>query len=290
MKIGTVFASTGGNKLARSIRSFHRMEPQLNLHVVFDVGSNSWQQRNHGTTQWVEARHYVKTRYFPANRAHINGTLNEGMRWMAELGFDHVLLLHDDLIFSPLWRHRHALSKWFDKAPVGTGMRFAHLETFVPDTDRRRRSEDWDREDLEGKSLWRFLTKYNKFHDGWELRPPGASFWFKYEGPDKVRKWNRLGPTAQLVPVKSWAEVGGFDEHDGIFYDQHYPSECFKRKMAPVWAVPNFPHIHLHNQSMNPWGDPAPGPWGDSMLAFEKRYGANWAGFWKDDWEEKWHD
>jgi len=285
MSIGTVFATTGGSKLARCLRSFARMEPDVQPHVVLDTSSNTWKRNQRlDVPPNTPVRHIV-------NSAHINGVLNAALEWMKELGHTHAALFHDDLIFSPLPEHRYSLSEWFTHPLVQTssGLRYSHFETFVPEVDSRRASEVWEYEDLESPELWTFLKTFTMC-DGVDCRPPGRSFWFKYEGPDKVRKWNRLGPTGQIVPLATWEQVGKFDEVEGIFYDGEYPSECFKRKLPPVYAVTNFPYIHLHNQSMNPWGDPAPNGFGNTGAAYERRYHADWPGFWGGDWEEKWKD
>jgi hypothetical protein len=290
--VGIVFASTGGNKMVRTLRSFQKMEPDTPVHIVFDVSSHSWQiDKNNPPKEWFEQQPGVEVIYLVQNNAHINGALNAGIGWMEHLGFKYAALFHDDLVFSPLAEHQRSISNWWRCTEpllrISSGFRFTHFETFVPEEDSRRKPEDWDKEDLESEELWQYL-KGHSMVDGREIRPPGRSFWFKYEGPDVVRKWNRLGPTGQVVPIKTWRWVGRFDEKEGIFYDGEYPSECFRRGLPPVYAVTNFPYIHLHNQTMNPWRDPAPGVWGDTMAAYVKRFGADWAGFWKDDWEAKW--
>lgn len=294
LKIGVVFGSTGGTKLYRTVRSFRKMEPDLPIHVVIDESSFTWKHNPASPSELLDAVQCpIKC---VINKAHINGCLNSCIDWVGELGYDYACLFHDDLVFSPLPEHAGSISKWLDNEELilkSSGIRLSHFETFTNDIDSRRPSEEWDKEDLESEELWQFLKGYTCI-DGTEIRPPNKSFWFKYEGPDKVRKWNRLGPTGQIVPVQTWRDVGRFDEKEGIFYDQEYPSECYFRKLPPVWSVPNFPYIHLHNQSMNPWGDPAPGPWSDCMKAYGLRFKARfdkpepWAAFWGDDWEEKW--
>lgn len=296
MNIGVVFASTGGNKVVRTVRSFQRMEPGLTCHIVMDMDSNTYKLTNQiESSNWLLNNPGVRLRAVH-NKAHINGALNQALRWMAQEGYEYACLFHDDLVFSHLPIHRGSLSAWFSSAFItrnSSGLRFSHFETFVPDLDSRRHADEWDKEDLESDELWKFLSTFTRI-DGTEIRPPGRSFWFKYEGPDINRKWNRLGPTGQIVPIKTWKEVGEFDEKDGIFYDQEYPSECYRRGLPPVYSVTNFPYIHLHNQSMNPWGDPAPGLWGDTMKAFGKRFERRydkpdpWAAFWGDDWERLW--
>jgi len=144
---------------------------------------------------------------------------------------------------------------------------------------------------MEDPALWEYLKEaYSTVaFDGQDINPPGRSFWFRYEGPRGICKWNRLGPTGQVFPIATWEKLGRFDEVDGIFYDSEYPTECFLKKLPPVYAVTNFPFIHLHNQSVNPWADPARGVWGDTEGAFKKRYGGTreeiWWGAWPDRWE-----
>jgi hypothetical protein len=293
IRTGVVIASTGGTKLTRTLRSLRRMEPDLAPHVVLDVSSNTWRQDPHCNIPNDVPLLRIE------NRAHINGTLNAAMAWMATQGFSHAALFHDDLVFSPLPQHRGSLSRWFDIPQVasGSGISFGHFETFTGDTDGRRSPAQWDLESLEDDALWRFLAALpDPPPGGVDFYPPDRTFWFRAEGADKVRKWNRLGPTGCIVPVATWEALGRFDEHDGIFYDQEYPSECFRRKLPPIYAVPNFPYIHLHNQSMNPWGDPASGLFGNTGAAYERRFGARdnracgWAGFWGDNWEAEWKD
>jgi len=301
MKVGFAIGSTGGNKLGRTVRTLSQMEPEYPIHVVLDVASKTW--KNSGLSpslDWLEydKKTTVLVRPFE-NSAHINGTLNECMRWLQELGYTHVCLFHDDLVFSPLPEHVGSISKWFDSFLLdpskSSGIKFSQFETFVPDEDSRRHPDEWDKEDLRSPELWKFLKCHYSQIDGSPVCPPEKSFWFKYEGSDKVRKWNRLGPAGQVVPIETWEKVGGFDETEGIFYDGEYPSECFRRGLPPIWAVTNFPFIHLHNQSMNPWFDPAPGLFGDTMKAYAKRFPGNhnkpdaWAAFWGDTWEEEWH-
>jgi hypothetical protein len=290
MSIGVVFATTGGPKIERCLRSFARIESDLHAqaHVVLDATSNTWLRHPRMDVGTIPVRSV-------SNGAHINGILNHALHWMKELGHSHALMFHDDLIFSPLPQHQGSISKWLDIPQVlsGSGISFGHFETFTQ--EGRRPSEIWDYEDLEGTRLWNYLASLTEpIEGGVDLRPPGVSYWFRSEGADKVRKWNRLGPTGQIVPISTWESVGRFDETAGIFYDQEYPSECFRRKLPPIWAVPNFPWIHLHNQSMNPWGDPAPNAFSNTGAAYEKRFGARdnraegWAGFWGSNWEEEW--
>jgi len=61
--IGVVFASTGGNKIVRALRSFHRMEPELSVHIIFDTSSNTWKaDKGHQMLTWFDQQPNVKTR------------------------------------------------------------------------------------------------------------------------------------------------------------------------------------------------------------------------------------
>jgi hypothetical protein len=142
--------------------------------------------------------------------------------------------------------------------------------------------------DLESESLWKQLSNFSR-ENAYRIQPEQADWFCHYEGCDKVRKWNRLGPTGQVVPIATWLQVGKFDEVDYVHYDQDYTIKCFRMGLTPNYAVPNVPWLHLHNQSMNPWFDPAPGEWG-RREAMIRKFGADWPGIWGDDWEEKWRD
>ena len=291
MSVGVFIASTGGKKTLRTIKSFQKMEPDYPIHLVIDISSRSW---NTMGKEWEKPLQEtgVKIRY-TENRAHINGTLNAGMRWLRELGFSHACFFHDDLIFSPFPKHKLSVSRWFTPGLLkSSGITFGHFEAFAlgPDSGgepyARRHPTKWDALDLENEALWNELMVF-EYNNGFEIRPTGVDWYCRYEGPDKVRPWNRLGPTGQVIPISTWEANHEFDETVGVHYDQDYTMECFRRKCPPVWAVPNVPWLHLHNQTMAPWGDPAPEPWGRTESMIQK-YGANWPGFWQNDWEERW--
>ncbi len=289
-KVGLVIASTGGNKLLRCVRSLRRMEPDLIIHAMLDRSSITYQMLP-TPVDALTAIDHVHLKYIAPHQGFVNGGLNRAIEWMQDSGYDYACLLQDDLVFSPLPAHQHSLSEWFDNPLLAqsSGLRFNHFETLTPTVDLRRAPHEWDREDLEDTDLWTYLAEqYPGARDGQDICPPGRSFWFRYEGPDRTRKWNRLGPTGQVVPIATWQSLGRFNETDGIFYDSEYPTECFLRHLPPVYAVMNFPFIHLHNQSVNPWADPARGVWGDTEGAFRKRYGGSREQVWKGDWEEKW--
>ena len=293
--MGVVFASTGGKKVVRAVRSFKRVEPNLQPHVVFDVSSKSWNSKDQSKDVsdlrdlGLAYGHHIRN---VENHAHINGTLNRAMEWMKELGHSHVCLFHDDIVFSPFPEHRESVSCWFTPVLLEkTGITFCHLEAFKKDQVERwarRHPDEWDAIDMESEEFWKAFMTFKR-ENAFGIYPEGADFFVHYEGCDVVRKWNRLGPTGQVVPIASWEAVGKFDEVDGVHYDQDYTVKCFRAGMRPNYAVPNIPWVHLHNQSMNPWFDPAPGKWGTGQAMIDK-FGANWEGIWGNDWEEKWHD
>ena len=290
-KVGVVIASTGGQKLLRCVRSLRRMEPDLDIHCILDTTTVTYRMLA-TPVQEILNQQKVRVAYVSNNKGFVNGGLNLAIQWMQELGFDYACLFQDDLIFSPLPEHVGSISQWFQHPLLAqsSGLRFSHFETLTDNVDMRRAPHEWDREDMEGEDLWRYLQEAyaTVAFDGQDIRPPGRSFWFRYEGPRQTCKWNRLGPTGQIVPIATWESLGRFNETDGIFYDSEYPTECFLRRLPPVYAVTNFPFIHLHNQSVNPWADPARGVWGDTEGAFKKRYGGTREEIWWGAWPERW--
>lgn len=288
-----VFASTGGKRIINAVRSFRKMEPHIPVYVMFDISSKSWNNGGGDAVRdWLySAPHGLIGYGMTENDKHINGVLNAGMRQAEKLGYSHVVLFHDDLVFSPLPEHRGSLAFWLQPAFIeGTsGMTFGHLECFVRDPGdpfARRPPAFWDAIDLDSPELWRQMFRF-PYNNGYEVELPGQEFYVRYEGPDKVRKWNRLGPTGQVVPVATWKALGGFDEVAFVHYDQDYTSEVFRRGWPPVYAVPNVPWLHLHNQSMRPDADVAPEPWGRGE-AYVAKFGADWPGYWRSDWAERW--
>jgi hypothetical protein len=293
-KVGVCFASTGGFKLVRCLKTFIAMEPGFDkYHVAIDASSRSWREAGHVVFDDLMAPEAVEggvvLKCF-ANGAHINGILNSAMAWLAEEGYSHVALFHDDLVFPP--NVEGNVSRWLTPELLGKGaITFCHLECFKNSTTElwaRRHPIEWDSLDLESPELWVQLRDFQR-ENAAPIRPHGADWFCHYEGCDKVRKWNRLGPTGQVVPVEMWKRVGGFSETNEVHYDQDYPIKLFRMGLAPNYAVPQVPWLHLHNQSMNPWFDPAPGRWG-SREAMIAAYGADWPGIWGNDWESKWRD
>lgn len=284
VKVGVVFASTGGHKLVRAVKTFRAIEPGLPVHVTLDVGTRSYQML--GEPGFGELDCLIH-RFHSSNS--VNGGLNEATRLMRDMGFDAVCLFHDDIIFSPLPEHRHSVSCWFDQDwEKVSGITFAHLEMLTSEEGLRRQPLRWDREDLSDPDLWHELMGFDRRHNGSKVYPSGRDWHVNYEGSDKYRKWNRLGPTGQVYPVRLWEEFGGFDEATGVIYDIDYPAEVLVRKLPPVYAVPNIPWLHLHNQSVNPWADPLTGIWSDPLGNFQRKFGATITDFWWGNWEERW--
>lgn len=290
ISVGVVFVTTGGKKIVRAIESFRRMEPDLPIHVVVDDWSNTWRSNPTPPKEWFENQPGVKVRFFD-NKYHINGTLNEGMRWMKELGHTHGCLFHDDLIFSPLEANRYFVSSWFDrlKAPDSSlkntsGLGFGTLEVLYrnPGTVRYQPGhwdappEVWDAMDLESEEFWQKLCPGGQ---------PVATvdfptFFVDYTASGGLDGWcARLGPIGQIVPLSAWEAVGGFDEQYGVHYDSDYPAACFLKGLPRVLCLPKCPILHLHNQSIG-YRDPSVGLWGNVSLAFEKKYGKEFGQFW----------
>src|SRR6266403_741388 len=112
MNIGVVFVSTGGNKMMRALRSLRRMEPGLKVYISMDTSAKSWYPDP--PMSEFEKLPNVIVRSNP-NNCYVNGAMNAAMAWMAELGYDHVCMFHDDIIFSPFKEHQGDLSLWFSK-------------------------------------------------------------------------------------------------------------------------------------------------------------------------------
>lgn len=289
MNFGVVFTSTGGSKMVRALRSLRRGEPDLPVYIVLDVASKTWKETSTAIPrEWFESQPNVKVRCIE-NTAYINGALNAGMRWMAELGNDYGFLFHDDVIFSPLAANRGHLSEWATRIEADSELRNASaltlnlIQAFVPNGIWRRSSAEWDAIDLESEVLWEKLCPGGKPAGG--ILPSGCAyeiylpeFFVQYHVVEETRRAYRLGPSGQIVPVATWAAVEGFDEKEGIFYDIQYPAECAVRNLPPVLNVPSMPHLHLHNQTIG-FADPAAGIWADTMGAFTRRYG-EYGAFW----------
>jgi len=281
VSVGVAFASTGGFKIIRAVRSFHLQEPSLPVHVVIDASSNTWKSERFRTP--LVDYSYVQSREVD-NYSHINGTLNHAVRWMGELGYTHAALFHDDLIFSPLARNRNYLTSWINRLAASQDLRsasalsFGELEAFVknPGTVRGQPGHwdappsMWDAMDLESPSFWESLIAL----DGTPLRTADFPVFFVDYCPAGEGLFDRrlrMGPTGQIVNIAAWEAVGGFDEAYGLHYDTDFPFACITHSLPPVLYIPGAPHLHLHNQSMG-YADPALGLWGHFEDAFERKY------------------
>lgn len=288
MKTAIAFASTGGQKMVRALRSLRRTEPELPVHIILDISSKTWKENSNPSPEYFEQQPNVKLKCVH-NVAYINGALNAGMRWIAELGYDYGCLFHDDVIFSPLLAHQGHLSEWFKRLESEAELRkcsaltLSYMQAFVPNDVWKRSPMEWDAMDLESESLWQTLCPlgkpagtYTELGHAYEIHLP--EFFVQYHGVKEMCRGYRLGPPGQIVPVTTWDAIGGFDETEGIFYDIQYPAECAARDLPSVQTIPNIPHLHLHNQSIG-FADPAFGVWADTMAAFTRRYG-EYGAFW----------
>jgi hypothetical protein len=264
MKIGIVFVSTGGNKTMRAIRSLRRMEPEsLTIHICMDVDAKSWYSSP--AVDEFERLPNVVVRRVHGNKFYVNGIMNHAMAWMKELGYDHVCMLHDDIIFSPFKDHAGDLSHWFKMVEVNpllsvaSGITLSAVEAITPEPGIPcvpRPPEFWDSMDLESEEFWTRLRlngnspEYlDQVH---QVFPEGLGWFHEYYGVAKIGRCTRLGSTGQIVPVSTWELVGKFDETFGVFYDMEYPVECYRRRLPPIYIIPNIPFLHLHNQSHGP--------------------------------------
>jgi hypothetical protein len=262
MNIGIVFVSTGGNKMIRALRSLRRMEPDVTVHISMDAAARSFYP--HPPLSDFESQPNVVVRVIE-NNCYVNGAMNAAMLWMAELGYSHVAMFHDDIIFSPFMEHRGDLTKWFGKVAehpllsVASGVTLSQVEAITPEPGIPcvpRPSEFWDALDLESEEFWTYLrldgdspVYLDSVH---QVYPDGLGWFIEYYGVAQIGRCTRLGSTGQIVPVATWEAVGHFDEDYGVFYDMEYPVECYRRKLPPIYMVPNIPFLHLHNQSHGP--------------------------------------
>jgi len=262
MNIGVVFVSTGGNKMMRALRSLRRMEPDLTVYISMDTTAKSWYP--YPPLSDFASQPNVIVRSNP-NNCYVNGAMNAAMSWMAELGYDHVCMFHDDIIFSPFKEHQGDLSRWFAKVETdpllskASGITLSQVEAITPEPGIPcvpRSPEFWDAMDLESEEFWTRLKlngnspEYlDQIH---QVYPDNLGWFIEYYGVAKTARCTRLGSTGQIVPVATWELVGRFDEQYGVFYDMEYPVECYRRKLPPMYMIPNIPFLHLHNQSHGP--------------------------------------
>lgn len=301
MKVGVVFASTGGQKLVRAIRSLRKTEPNLVIHVALDIQSKTWKENNSPSSDWFRNEPGLEVlRYSDSTNHWINGTLNAAMRWMKDLGYTHACLFHDDIVFSPLPENQGHVSEWFralgvdERLRKSSGLSFGCMEALVPHKDCvkgvpghwHQHATKWDTMDLENEEFWRKLLPGGKpvgYFGGEE--PVGEvqfdGWYVQYRGVDKIRLHQKLGPTGQIVPIEAWEVIGGFDEKHGLVYDMDYPVAAILKGLQPVLIVPNIPHLHLHNQSIG-YSDLAIGIWDNCLKSFIEHYGWDPTEFWKE--------
>lgn len=287
MSVGVVFVSTGGNKMARALRSFRIGEPDIPVHITFATSSKVWERnRAEVSPEWFAVQPNVKVLQIFTD-GWINGCFNEAIRWMGQLGYSRACCLHDDTVFSPLPENHLHLSEWFaasERDPTlsaASALTLSAMEALVRTGNPsiwERSPAEWDQRDLESESVWRILLPggQSPIYFGSPGSDDGTtvSDWFvKYFVTERVISMARLGPAGFILPIALWDRVGGFGEHDGIFYDMEYPILTAKLGLPPVLAVPNIPFIHLHNQS-TAFGDPAVGIWGHDLQSFIHKYGA----------------
>lgn len=300
MNVGVCIIATGGRKVLRAVRSLRRMEPDLTIHVLMDMTTNTFREnRSNPSVYDLAALPNVKVWGLTTNPAMVNGAFNAGVRWMNDLGYSHACCLHDDLIFPSLRETRRYLTKRFAQIDsdaclrAASGIAFGHFEALVfwpgnikhQSGNWHRAPAEWDKLELESKRVWRKLVR-----DGipeHEVDFPDMNFFTLYEGlrGDRCRYASRLGPTGFVIPIDTWKAINGFDEEFGIFYDIVYASECAVRGLPPIIVAPNSPFLHLHNQTQA-FGDPLRPPWNDTLGAFTRKYGMDIDAFWKlhSDW------
>jgi hypothetical protein len=289
MNVGVVFASTGGEKMARALRTFRKAEPDLTVHITMDMSTNTWKGYGQNPPmEWFVQQPNVKVLPI-TNTGYVNGGLNKAVRWIKDLGFTHCCLMQDDLVFSTLPENRYHISVWFEEMfhnpqlQSACGLTFSCMEALVPSKIEghwQRDPQDWDRMDLESEKFWQILLPGGKpvgyFGDATtpigETHFPDDPSWFvHYYGTDRVGRFSRLGPSGQILPIANFDLVGGFDETYGIFYDLEFPIACALKGLDPILILPNVPYLHLHNQSQI--ADPAIGLWENTLASFERKYG-----------------
>lgn len=288
MSVGVVFVSTGGNKMVRALRSFRRTEPDLPVHIALATSSKVWPANEAQVpTEYFVREPNVKVLH-TYSTGWINGCFNEAIRWMAQLGYSHVCCLHDDTIFSSLPENSLHLSEWLARTEAdpllsrASGLTLSFMEALV-NTGREgiweRSPAEWDVHDLESPSVWQTMCPggVSAMYFGSPGAGDGVSLgdWFvKYFVSDRIVSIARLGPAGFIIPISVWEQLGGFGEHDGIFYDMEYPVRTAMLGLPPVLVIPNVPFLHLHNQS-TAFGDPAVGIWGHDLQSFIHKYGAD---------------
>lgn len=283
MSTGLVFVTTGGSKMVRALRSFRRTEPDLPVHIAMATSSKVWEGNNSAVpSSYFESQPNVQLRHVSTS-GYINGSFNEAIKWMRELGHSHACTIQDDVVFSPLPKNRYHISSWFDRPELAKypGLSLSAMEalvrTEIPGCWHRSPAE-WDSVDLESEAVWSKLLPNGE--PALYFGSPGSedgvvlSDWFvKYFVTPHVCPMARLGPTGQIVSISAWEAVDGFSETNGIFYDMEFPVTTARAGFPPVMVIPNTPYIHLHCQSTI--GDPAVGIWGHDLASFVEKYGSD---------------
>lgn len=286
MNTGVVFATTGGSTIIRAVRSFNRSHPNIDVHVIIDISSNTWNKADQSSIlSWLHNNKiFVK---LVENKSYINGILNKGIEWMEELGYSHACIFHDDVVFSPL--HKYHISDWFNiiEPDAASGITFSFIQAFSNQAPKKwlMTPEEWDRESLESIELWNTLLPpigYLK-HSNYCLENTAPELkldnWFaQYYCVAHIQPTMRLGPAGQIINIEKWNRLGRFDE-SGIFYDVQYPSEARVKNESPCLMIPNVPFLHLHNQSIG-ISDPAKGVWNNHDEAFKNKYGKTYIDLW----------
>ncbi len=283
MNTGVVFATTGGSTILRAVRSFNQSHPGIDVHVIIDISSNTWNKTDKSSVlTWLHNNNiYIKC---VENKSYINGILNKGIEWMEELKYSYACIFHDDVVFSPL--HKFSISEWFNVIEDYSGITFSFIQAFSNEAPKKwlMTPEEWDRENLESTDLWEKLLppSYLK-HSNYCLENTAPELklnnWFaQYYCLNYIQPTMRLGPAGQIINIEKWNRLGRFDE-SGIFYDVQYPSEARVKNESPCFMIPNVPFLHLHNQSIG-ISDPAGGIWTNHDEAFKNKYGKTYIDLW----------
>lgn len=264
--------------------------------VICDGRAASWAASGWSSVELMRCtRAYgVGMHLWQGNTAYINGTMNEAVR---QADAEYVCLFHDDVVFNPLdhlpvtktiiWAVENAVALK-DAAAFTLG----YAQVWASGSYGATAPERWDHPDsqdygdgqggeLERPAFWRGLVaKWSPTVGAPQLGDPPRvafdGFDVSYMTVPRPTHWARLGPCAQIVEWASWARVGGFDETEGVFYDQCFPMRLRKRLggNVHVLAVPGLVCLHLHNQSL--FLDPAQGVWGSVSENIRRAYGESW--------------
>jgi len=283
MNTGVVFATTGGSTILRAVRSFRNSHPNIDVHVIIDISSNTWNKTDQSSILSWLSNNNINIKLVE-NKFYINGILNKGIEWMEELKYSHACIFHDDVVFSPL--EKYHISKWFDT--VENDITFSFMQAFSNEAPKKwlMTPEEWDRENLESTELWETLLgsisylKHANYCLGNTAKELKLNNWFaQYYCVENIEPTMRLGPAGQIINIEKWNRLGRFDESFGIFYDIQYPSEARVKTEEPCLMIPNTPFLHLHNQSIG-ISDLAKGIWTNQDKAFKNKYGKTYIDLW----------